>query len=106
MFGVYQGEHFRVLDAAPGRQPLDVAVAETAGGAKRIKVIHQAAPDNGDCLKAAVGVGRKSRYGFAMIHSPGFLGIEILAYVAPSQRSRRAKLVVTGGVVVLMVDCE
>ena len=103
---VQQRKHFSVHDAAPGGQPLHVALAEAGRRAQRIRVVDQAAAGDGDGLEAAVRVGRKTGHLLTVVHAPTVFLRKVLADLAARQRSGGPQLCVACGVVVVVVHTE
>ncbi len=99
-------KHLAVLDATARGEPLNVAVTEARGGAKRIRVIDEPATDQRDRLEPPVRMAREAGHHIAVVHAPTVFTLEILADVAAGKRCRGAHALVAGGVGVLVVDAE
>src|SRR5690606_6794030 len=89
-----------------GGQPLHVALAIARRGAQRVRVVHPAAPHDGDGFKAAVRVPGEAGYLPAMVHAPAVATGEILAEVAAAQLGSRAQRGVAARIEVLVVGAE
>src|SRR5207247_22331 len=71
-------KHFRVDDAAPRGEPLDVARAETRRRAERVRMIDVAASRNGHRFETAMRMLRKPRHDGAVVHPKAGLDLEVL----------------------------
>jgi hypothetical protein len=99
-------KHLGVHDPSPGREPLNVPVAVTRGGAERVGMIHETATDDGDGLEAAVRMLRKPRHDVAVVHPPSVGRGEVAAHRVSGERRRGTELVVAGRVCVVVMDAE
>eukprot|EP00982_Pelagococcus_subviridis_P010864 31033-Pelagococcus_subviridis.AAC.8 len=99
---VHEREHLAVDDALTRGHPLHVAVAVPPRVPDRVRVIHEAYHRRGDRLEPAVRMLRESGDSVAVVHSVRAVRVEVRAVAS----SRRAELVVPGGVVVVVIHRE
>ncbi len=59
-----------MLYSTTSRHPLDITMSITSGSSQRISMINKSLQYNGDCLKSTMGVYRKSRNVFPVVHPP------------------------------------
>ena len=93
-------------DAAACGEPLHIAATKARGRAQRIGVIDQASTHDGHGLKTAMRMGRKARYGVAVVHPPTVFTRKVLAQVAPGQRRGRTHQLIAGRVGVVVINAE
>ena len=65
--------------------------------AQRVRVIDVARSNNRHRLEAAVRMLRKAGHDVAVVHPPAILALEVLADLAPAERSGGPQPIVAGG---------
>ena len=106
LFLVNQREHFAVLQSGAGRHPLHVAFPIATGRSMGIGMIDKAPQNNGDCFKSTMRMGRKTGNRFTMIHAPTVFQRKILSQITSFQRSGRPHFIISGWVVIQVVNTK